>query len=106
MPDTAHPIRTASARTAVRTFVRAYLAQHDDSPSIGEIAAALRSTKPHVTRVLDGLERDGELVRLRAGPRRKGRIILPEQQARALALLTDLGWSINGDVKAILARAA
>lgn len=94
-------IPTCSARPAIMAFLRAYHEEHDDTPSLGEIAAAVRSTKPHVSRALDRLERDGELRRLPAPPRQKRRIVLPEQQARALAMLRELGWSINGDVRAV-----
>lgn len=92
---------TVNARAAVLSFVRAYLAAHDDSPSLGEIADGIRSTRANVARTLAGLERDGELVRLPAQPRCKRRIVLPEQQARALAMLRSLGWIVNGDIRAL-----
>ena len=94
-------IPTCSARPAIMAYLRAYQAAHDETPSLGEIANAVGSTKPHVSRALNRLERDGELRRLPAAPRQKRRIVLPEQQARALAMLRELGWSINGDVRSL-----
>lgn len=97
------PLPTVNARAAVLSFVRAYLARHDDSPSLGEIADGLGSTKPRVLRILSGLERDGELIRLPGAARCKRRILLPEQQSRALALLRQLGWEINPGSKLVQA---
>lgn len=95
------PLPTVNARSAVLSFVRAYLARHDDSPSLGEIADGLGSTKPRVLRILSGLERDGELIRLPGAARCKRRILLPEQQSRALALLRELGWEVNSSSRSI-----
>lgn len=84
--------RTASARARVMAYVRMHMAEHDDSPSTGEIAAECAMSKPAVCRVLDGLERDGELSRPPAKRGHRRRIVLPEQVARALALLREVGF--------------
>jgi DNA-binding MarR family transcriptional regulator len=90
--------RTRNVSGDLIGFIRAYRARYNgDTPSLGELANAVRSTKPAVSRMLDRLQRDGALVRLPGPPRRKRRIILPDEKDRALALLRSIGFVVNSD---------
>jgi DNA-binding MarR family transcriptional regulator len=89
-----------NVRADVLRYVRSYHQERHDTPSLGEIALAVGSTKPHVSRVLSKLEQDGALIRLPAPARSKRRIVLSDQRQEAIDTLRALGWTVNGEVNA------
>lgn len=86
-------------RAAALAFIRSYAHAHGDSPSLGQIAEEIGTTKPHVIRLLDRLEADGALRRLPGQPRRKRLIVLTDNQQCAVATLRALGWTINDELR-------
>lgn len=91
--------RTRNMPGAVIGFIRAYRARHHgEPPSLGEIATAVDSTKPRVRRLMQRLDREGALVWVPGPPRRKRAIILPDEKDRAIALLRQIGFTVNEDI--------
>lgn len=97
------PFRIAATASSRRlhalSFIKSYWAEHGGSPSFGEIAAALRSDRPTVSRIVQSLDRSGDIIR--ASGSRRG-ILLPDKldqvtTADALLILRRRGWSINGE---------
>lgn len=88
-----------TARALVLAFLRRYILAHGDSPSLGQIADHVGISKSHAKDILDRLERDRAIRRLPAMPRRKRRIVLTENQGRAVETLRALGWTINEDTR-------
>lgn len=85
-----------SPRAAALTYIRAFITVNGDSPSLLQIADAIGTTKSHVVSLLDRMERERVIRRLpAAGPRRKRRIVITENQANAIATLRALGWTVN-----------
>lgn len=90
--DAAHRLvpEMASFRLLVLAFVRQYITAHGASPSLGEIAAALRSNRKRALKAVKALAGQGLLLRV-PGPRG---LALPEEQDAAAALLRNLGWRL------------
>jgi predicted transcriptional regulator len=93
------PFPHGGVRAAVLGYVRSYQAANHDSPSLGEIAVGVGTSKPHVSAILDRLEEDGALRRLPAGTRQKRPIVLANDLDSAIATLRALGWIIDNDVR-------
>lgn len=87
-----------SVRSKVLSYVRSYSDAHQESPSLGQIASFVGTTKPHIGRVLAALERDGALKRLPAPPRMKRRIVLADARSVAIETLRALGWAVDTDM--------
>lgn len=81
----------ASLRLQVLAFVRSYCTRWGESPSYGEIAQATGTNRTRVKHAVRRLVQTGQLLR-QPGPRG---LVLPDQQAQALALLERLGWRID-----------
>lgn len=77
----------ASFRALVLDFVRNYILRWNQSPSLGEIAAATRSNRTRVKRAIASLVKAGLLVRV-PGPRG---LSLPDELAQARAVLERAG---------------
>ena len=78
------------------SFVRAFMLAHDISPSLGEIALHVGSTKPRVTRALDELVAAGRLVRRKGCARG---LAFPDDAARAVSILRREGWIVDEDLR-------
>ncbi|WP_152608735.1 LexA family transcriptional regulator [Croceibacterium mercuriale] len=85
----------ASFRLLVLGFVRDYIGLMHASPSYGEIAAELDSSRKRVMKAVRSLERDGLLIRA-AGPRG---LRLPSLRDAAIRQLRDAGFFIDEDLK-------
>ena len=82
----------ASLRLLVLKFVRDYWDQWGDSPSYGEIAAAIGRSRKTVKHCVISLAADGLLIRT-PGPRG---LSLPDATQEALQLLRKQGWAVAG----------
>jgi DNA-binding MarR family transcriptional regulator len=82
-----------SFRALVFAFVRDYWARWGQSPSYGEIAAHLASSRTRVKQAVLALAKEGRIVRV-PGPRG---LRLPTEQEEALRKLAELGWRIDPD---------
>lgn len=87
----------ASFRLLVLGVVRAYWADHDGSPSYGEIAHALDTNRMRVKRAVLALVARGKLLRT-AGPRG---LRLPDQHEDALHRLRELGYAIDPELMTV-----
>jgi biotin operon repressor len=84
----------SSFRLLVLAFVTEYLGKHSASPSYGEIAAALESSRERVHKAVRSLERDGLLVRT-PGPRG---LSLPTLRDAAIRQLRAYGFVVDEDM--------
>ena len=84
----------ASQRLLVLDFVRDYFARWHASPSLGEIANALRIDRMKVKRAVRSLANDG-MLRHTPGPRG---LALPETEAEALRQLRAMGWIVDDEI--------
>ncbi len=93
-PDDFRPPRLAatmaSRRLLVLDFVRGYIERWKDSPSLGEIGAALSIDRTLVRRAIRSLEQDG-LLRRTPGPRG---LSLPCAEEEAIRQLRAAGWIV------------
>ena len=83
----------ASLRLLVLAFVRRYITEWGASPSYGEIAAALDTSRTNIHWAVRSLASD-ELILRRPGPRG---LALPEMREEALRVLRGLGWVVMVD---------
>jgi len=82
----------SSRRNLVLAFVRDYIGRWQTSPSCGEIAEGVGTSRTTVKRLVRSLVQDGYLLRS-AGPRG---LALPADEAAAIERLLALGWRIDG----------
>lgn len=82
-----------SFRALVRAFIRDYIAQHDQSPSYGEMAAHFECSRARVKQAVLSLARSGLIVRV-PGPRG---LRMPTEAEEALRKLKEQGWVVNSD---------
>ena len=82
-----------SRKLLILHFIRRYIAEWRQGPSLGEIAADQRISRPNVLKHVKTLTREGEIVR-RPGPRG---IALPDTQQAAKVQLRADGWIVDDD---------
>ena len=82
-----------SRKLLILDFIRRYIAEWRQGPSLGEIAADQGISRPNVLKHVRTLTREGELVR-RPGPRG---IALPDRQQVAKEQLRADGWIVDDD---------
>ena len=92
-----------SRRLVLLAYIRAYQGKFAGiSPSLGEMAAELRTSRSRIRAHLAHLEREGMLMRIH-GERRS--ILLIDDPVRlereAIRLLRRLGWICNDEVRSI-----
>lgn len=80
-----------SLRLLVLDFVHEYIAQWRNSPSLGEIAAAVGVDRKQAHRAVVNLADSGLLIKI-PGPRG---LRLPRQRDEAIKILRALGWNID-----------
>jgi DNA-binding MarR family transcriptional regulator len=90
----ARGIRTmVSVRLRALAFVHDYIGQWRNSPSLGEIAAAIGTDRTMAHRAVKSLVASGLLNKT---PGVRG-ISLPDQEQEALRILARAGWAISPD---------
>jgi len=87
----------SSRRNLVLAFVRDYISQWKLSPSCGEIAEGVGTSRTTVKRLVRSLVQDGHLLRI-AGPRG---LALPADEAAAVDRLIALGWRIDSQDRTV-----
>lgn len=92
-----------SRRLVLLAYVRAYQGKFAGiSPSLGEMAAELRTSRSRIRAHLARLEREGMLLRI-PGERRS--ILLLDDpvrlEAQALRLLRQFGWTVNDEIRSV-----
>lgn len=96
---------SCSRRLRLVAFIRTYKGEHGGiSPSLGEMAAALNTSRSRVSEHLQRLEHDGMISRVRGARRAILLLDDPEHiEAEAVSLLRRLGWQVNDDLRQIAA---
>jgi hypothetical protein len=87
----------ASFRLLVLSFVTQYIVENRDSPSYGEIAAALCSNRQRVYRAVRSLLRDGKLLRV---AEHRG-LRLPSLRDEVIRQLRAEGWTVDEDLQSV-----
>lgn len=87
----------ASFRLLALAFITEYIGENGASPSYGEIAAALESSRERVRKAVRSLELDGLLLRS-PGPRG---LTLPTLRDAAVRQLRELGWKVDEDLRRV-----
>ncbi|WP_375290896.1 LexA family protein [Qipengyuania sp.] len=85
----------ASFRLLALAFIRDYVGRTGQSPSYGEIAAALDSNRNRVRKAVKSLAEEGLIIRT---PGHRG-LALPSMREEAVRQLRALGWSVDEDAE-------